>query len=390
MEPGRAEIVGAGLVGLTLACALARRNWIVRVHERAPELREIGAGIYLWENALRALEDIDAFAEATARAEHMDYWELRDDRMRLLQREWMLPGTNRIYTVLRTDLLRGLANAAKRAGVEIATDSKAEAATADGELTFADGTPVKADLIVGADGINSRIRESLGLLAEIKDLRDGASRHLIERTETDPKRAMLEHWRGGRRVGVVPCSPDQVYIYLACAADDNVARAQTPGFRDVWTESFPHFQHVIERIPDGGWWAGFNDVICRSWSRGRVALIGDAAHAMSPTLAQAACVAMMSAYALSRALESADDVPSGLAIWERTERPLIDFTQRWSRYYSHVNVRWPERLVDLRSAFVWLIASSTRLQAKINQAALHMPTFEPVAGRVAQEGMGAP
>lgn len=67
-----AEIAGAGLSGLVLASALARTGWTVRVHEKSSELREIGAGIYLWENGLRALEAIGAYEAVTARAERLD------------------------------------------------------------------------------------------------------------------------------------------------------------------------------------------------------------------------------------------------------------------------------------------------------------------------------
>ena len=67
-----AEIAGGGLAGLTTATALAQRGWSVRLHERGRELREIGAGIFMWENALRVLEEIGAFDEAVHRAERID------------------------------------------------------------------------------------------------------------------------------------------------------------------------------------------------------------------------------------------------------------------------------------------------------------------------------
>ncbi|MGZ4601911.1 MAG: FAD-dependent oxidoreductase, partial [Oryzihumus sp.] len=125
-----AEVAGAGLAGLTLATALAQRGWSVRVHERGSELREIGAGIYLWENALRALEDIGAYDAVAARGERINSPELRDHKQRLLQREWLRDG--RLYTVVRRDLHAALADAAKQAGVEIETSSVVAGATPDG------------------------------------------------------------------------------------------------------------------------------------------------------------------------------------------------------------------------------------------------------------------
>ena len=118
---GHIEVAGAGLAGLTAATALARRGWSVRVHERSPELREIGAGIYLWENALRALEEVGAYDAVAARGERIHSPELRDHHHRLLQREWLREG--RLYTIPRRELHTALADAAQAAGVEIRTSS---------------------------------------------------------------------------------------------------------------------------------------------------------------------------------------------------------------------------------------------------------------------------
>ena len=156
-----AELAGAGLAGLAMATARSQRGWMVRVLERGSELREIGAGIMVWAIGLAALEELDAREEATARAEALDYWELFDERKRLLQREWMHPERNDLFGILRTDLHRALANAAVRAGAEIVTDSHVHAAEPEGVLVMRDGTRIQADLVVGADGVNSRVRQTV-------------------------------------------------------------------------------------------------------------------------------------------------------------------------------------------------------------------------------------
>jgi 2-polyprenyl-6-methoxyphenol hydroxylase-like FAD-dependent oxidoreductase len=86
---GHIEIAGAGLAGLTVAAALAGRGWSVRVHDPGRELCEIGAGIYLWVNALRALEAVDPYDEVVAGGERTNSPKLRDHRHGLLQREWL-------------------------------------------------------------------------------------------------------------------------------------------------------------------------------------------------------------------------------------------------------------------------------------------------------------
>jgi 2-polyprenyl-6-methoxyphenol hydroxylase-like FAD-dependent oxidoreductase len=374
----RAEIAGAGLAGLTAAATLARRGWNVRVHERATELREIGAGIFMWENALLALEEVGAFDEATRNAEDIEAWQLYDERARLLQREWMAGGV-RLKLILRTELHRALADAARRAGAEIVTGSTVAQATAEGELVLDDGTRHDADLVVGADGVFSRVRDALQLGVAVRDLEDGCGRHLIERSDSDPKNHALEYWKGGRRIGVCPCSPDEVYVYLCCPSEDAEGR-ERPLNTESWARSFPQVRDVIERVPrDVGRWASFHDVRCRSWHAGRVSIIGDAAHAMSPNLGQGACLAMTTAVALGQALDVHDDVPSALAAWEASQRPIVDATQHYSRVYGRIGTRWPQWGLDVRSALVWGIGRSKRLQRKANAAAHHFPSLD--AGR---------
>ncbi|MGZ4509666.1 MAG: FAD-dependent oxidoreductase [Blastococcus sp.] len=373
-----AEVAGAGLAGLTLATALAQRGWSVRVHERGSELREIGAGIYLWENALRALEDIGAYDAVAARGERINSPELRDHKQRLLQREWLRDG--RLYTVVRRDLHAALADAAKQAGVEIETSSVVAGATPDGELELADGTVHKADLVVGADGVYSRVRDTLGLTQQITNLGDGCGRHLVPRTADDPVNVAWEEWNGGRRVGVVPSSPEWTYLFLCCPEDDTEGLQQQPFNRQTWIDSFPSFRSQLERVPDmpEGRWAAFSDVVTKNWYKGRAAIVGDAAHAMSPNLGQAACCAMMNGVALAQALNGRD-IDTGLELWQRSEKPVIDRVQRYSRMYGKIGTRWPERGLEVRSALIWSLAKAKPFQRRLQFAANYFPSLETAA-----------
>src|SRR5262245_28949510 len=128
----RAEIVGAGFAGLAAACALAQRGWSVRVHERADRLRTTGAGIYIYENGLRVLEALGAYAEAVEGAPAAQTREVRDDRNRVLSvHHWS--GSSRVFSIVRQQVINALAGAARRHGAEIVTRSEAVGATAGGE-----------------------------------------------------------------------------------------------------------------------------------------------------------------------------------------------------------------------------------------------------------------
>jgi len=369
-----AEIAGAGMVGLAAAAALARRGWSVRVHEKDEQLRELGAGMSVWTNGVRALKEAGAYEEAAARADDLDSWQLRDHRNRVLQDEWMSRGVGESHGILRPDVHSALASAAVRYGAEIVTGSRVTGASAEGELILSTGERLRADLVIGADGVHSPVREALGLTKKKRQLPDGGGRHLIPRLPSDPKNIMIERWVGGRRVGILPCTPDQVYVYLCCPANDISGRDQTTSL-DTWIEMFPELRHYIERIPLGGQWRPFTDVVATSWHKGKAAIVGDAASAMSPNLGQAACVGMSNATALAQALDVYPSVEEALAAWESSERAVTDATQKYSRFYGWIGTNWPRPLLDVRSALIWSLARSTRIQRRINVATRHVPAF---------------
>jgi 2-polyprenyl-6-methoxyphenol hydroxylase-like FAD-dependent oxidoreductase len=371
MRKRHAEIVGAGFSGLTAACALAQHGWSVRVHERADRLRTTGAGIYIYENGLRVLEAVGAYEAAIKGAPFAHTREVRDGDDRLISvHRW---AGSRVFSVVRQNVINALAAAAVGAGVEIVTNSAATAATTEGELILADGRRHKADLIVGADGSNSLLRDSLGLLAKRKYLVDGCTRLLMDKTA--PERAMtdgartVEYWSGTRRVLYTPCSETDIYIALTMLDSDDVAKA-VPVRKDEWKRAFPHIEALIDRIGEQGRYDRFELIKLRQWSAGRVAIVGDAAHALPPNIGQGGGCAMMNALSLAVYLERTSDVAAALEAWEREERPLTEHTQRIS-YFLGLPTTWPPAL---RAAALGIAGRSKWLVRQRTRTALHRPT----------------
>jgi 2-polyprenyl-6-methoxyphenol hydroxylase-like FAD-dependent oxidoreductase len=366
-----AEVAGAGLAGLAVGTALAQHGWQVRIHERAPELRMFGAGIWLWENGLRSLRLLGAEENAIRRAKNIEEWAVVDHQGQDIFRR-AFTDEDKMVLPVRADLYQALIDAALAAGVEIVTDSHVAGADPDGFLVLADGTRLPADLVVAADGCFSRIRESLLLTDTISYLREGYIRLLVPRYPGDEESVITEAWHGSRRLLYCPSSDEHHYVAFSCLVDDRRGQA-IPVDKASWLESFPVFGDILDRIGDDGRWDRGMTVRCRSWSEGSVVLVGDAAHAQAPNLAQGANITFTNAVSLAAAVAEAKDVPAALRRWEQRERPLTDHVQRWSHGYGWIVSRWPAHLEAARTTLLQLVTGIPWVDDQLNRAARHLP-----------------
>jgi 2-polyprenyl-6-methoxyphenol hydroxylase-like FAD-dependent oxidoreductase len=246
--------------------------------------------------------------------------------------------SGRCYIPLRSSLLGALRDGFIAAGGEISFGMGVAGADPSGELRFMDGTTRRGDLIVGADGINSRVRDSLGLLRARRQVGQFGYRIMIDREPweaDDPvRRVVCEHWNRGRRLLYAPCTRNKTYVQLTTLRGDPLADA--PYDRDAWIETFPHLNWIIDRIPSDGKSDWFEIVRLKRWSSGRVALIGDAASAQPPFLGQGGGVAMTSGLALAHVLEEHNNVAQGIAEWEQSERRFVEWVQSVSHWYGEL------------------------------------------------------
>lgn len=338
MVPGAVEIAGGGIAGLTTGLAFARLGWQVRVHEQDAELRMPGTGIYLWENGLRVLEALGALQATVAEAIPAWRHEKRDETGAVIASTRLGPHF-RLYVPLRRSLLQALYTGLVRAGGEVVFDSRAVSADPDGRLHFADGRTTRADLVVAADGGNSPVRDSVGLLRSRKPVGQFGYRAMIRRDKHDLcgeiGRAHCENWNGSRRLLYAPCTETLSYVQLTSLKGDEAAN-RVPIDRDLWRALFPRLASVVDHIPDDGHRDWFEWVQSRDWSRGRVVLVGDSASGQPPFLGQGGGCAMMSGFTLANAIARADDVPRGIAAWKRSERRFTEWVQRVSYCYGQL------------------------------------------------------
>jgi 2-polyprenyl-6-methoxyphenol hydroxylase-like FAD-dependent oxidoreductase len=330
-------IAGAGIGGLTAGLAFLKKGWNVRIYEQSSEIRILGASIYIWENGLRVLEALGVFDRVVADAVQVRMRERRDADGELFGIE-NTASSGRLYLPLRRALLTSLQQEVIAGGGEIHFGMPAVGAEASGILKFADGTSTKADLVIGADGINSRVRDSLDMLEWRKPAGQYGYRIMIRRdpedTKDESRSRICEHWNRSRRLLYAPSTKDLVYVQLTSVRGDPAAGS--PFDRDSWVRTFPHLKWVMDRIPHDGKGDWFETIRLKQWTKGRVTLIGDSASAQPPFLGQGGGVAMTSALSLADAVSKSDNLEDALAAWERNERAFVEWVQTVSRYYGEL------------------------------------------------------
>ena len=326
-----AEIAGAGFAGLAAAIALRRRGWSVRVHEREAQLRAFGAGIFIWENGQRVLQAIGAYEDVARGAHRAPGYETRRNGVNVsFQR---INGANRflLQTMTRQHLYSAIIAAAQRESIEILVRSEAVGARPEGILELAGGRSLKADLVIAADGVRSAVRDSLGIPVARHKYQDGIVRVLVDRAAFvgGDWEHVIDFWAfepRTLRILYAPCEEGKLYFAMMAPRDDKEA-ATLPIDPAVWGSVFHMLMPAIETIGTRGRYDVYETTRLEAWSVGRIAILGDAAHALPPTLAQGACLAMMNALSLAEIVTGAADVATSLQRWEAQERALTDHTQ---------------------------------------------------------------
>lgn len=378
----RIVVVGAGLGGVAAAVGLHRLGHEVTLFERGAELREAGTGIVVMPNGLRALDELGLAEDIRGHVPHATGGGLRDWRGRPLlvtdlTRAQQVIGTP--VMIDRAELHRALRAPLPADVVRTTTPVERLEPGASGVTVISDGNPVaRADAVIAADGIGSRLRGQLfpghpGLRRTGRmDLRGMLPRPAD--LATDLLASQLVDRRTGAMFGLFPVGDSRLYWFTDSVLDGtppdaDEAREQMLSLMADW---HPLVTALIEATPPADIYV---DPITRlaeplpSFVSGRIALLGDAAHAMPPDLGQGASQAFEDAAALTRHLIDAEpaDVAQRLLHYDAERRPsanrMMRAASRQSRLTSQTGVAaWlrdtmlravPSRLATRQLAALW-------------------------------------
>jgi len=355
----KAIIIGGGIGGITAAIALQRAGFDVTVFERAEELREVGSGLPLWTNALRALQKIglehvlEALG-ATVTAGSISTWQ--GDTLVDLRTEELLKRLGTINAVVhRAELLALLLETLGTDRVHLGATCVGFTQDATGvRARFADGQEAHSDLLIGADGLHSVIRAQLFGATKPKYAGYTCWRGVAHITRTE-----LETWAWGKgyQFGVTPMSKGRAYwfaqFYTPEETQDKAGgrkREMLDLFQD-WHDPIPA---VIEATADEDILRNpiYESEPLRHWSSGRVTLLGDAAHTMTPNLGQGACQAIEDAVELAECLKAEQDIVSALKHYEKRRITRTKRIALLARLIGKV-VQWDSPMAcRIRNAFI--------------------------------------
>ena len=331
-----AVVVGAGIGGLTASLVLSRVAARVTLVERAERPSEVGAALALQPNGMAVLDRLgllSAVEAVSARIDRMDIRSVTGRRLLTAGMPDLGAGLDHAIAVRRTDLhqllldaVAGVASIDTRFGwTAVSADPSGTVRITSTAENGLDGgsTSLRADVIVGADGVNSAVRSTGGFVSRVS-LGSSYVRTIV-RGQVSPW--FEEYWTPLGSFGQAPLGGDLVYFWAAAhvaGAADAVARGDLGAFRQEWRRVLPAAGDLLERV------SSFDDLLvntvrsvaCRRWFSGRLVLLGDAAHAMPPNLGQGANSALVDSLVLAEELARAPSVMDALVGYDKRRRPL--------------------------------------------------------------------
>ena len=361
-------IAGAGVGGLTAALTFHQHGIPVEVYEKYPGVQKHTTGFTLWSYAIGRLAHLGLEPKEMAHiGSPVETTEIRNEKGRVISNMPVGEVSRKLghdsYEIRRPRLLEALEAklppGTVRRGIECVS---AESAEDSASILLADGSRVSGDLVIGADGIHSKLRESVVGPTELRDSGyRGCSAVAVFSGEELPPNTHIDVWGHGGKAGMSEVGEGRARWYLTWKTKLDEKRQTRAQLVDAYTSWDPILGKLIAATEE-------NDIIhheffdiapIKTWRQGRVILVGDAAHATTPFAAMGANMAIEDVSVLAEALEKSSEVEAALQGFEESRKKRTEDIVAKGRTMA--------RLTQLHSSFAaWLR----------DQAFLHLPPEE--------------
>lgn len=338
----KAVIIGGGIAGLCTAIALRQIGIDVRVYERTKAFEPVGAGLSLWTNAIRTLRKLGLADQVIEAGSIFRRSEFRSPSGKVFQSGDLGALSEPNVCIHRAELHRVLASALPpdtlRLGMKcISVEQDAERVT----VHLANGETDQADFVIAADGFRSAIRQQLFPTTRINYDNRISWRGVAETQDGMTPDIAYQTWGRGQRFGYMCVDRKHVYWFAVI----NLPEGQTPPAgerKDFLRQRFlgwhDPIEHMMDRTAaDNIVETGIYDIDpLERWSRGRITLLGDAAHAATPDMGQGGCMAIEDAVVLARSLSQEQDLTSALNRYETERKPRTTWIMNQSRSIGRI------------------------------------------------------
>jgi 2-polyprenyl-6-methoxyphenol hydroxylase-like FAD-dependent oxidoreductase len=332
-------IQGAGIGGLTLAIAMIRKGYTVRIVERASGLSEVGAGIWMAANPMQIFDRLGLAEKIMAAGWTVHRITLQDYNGDILQAS-DLSAVAKLFgfetvALHRSALQRVLSEQLPSDVVTFGAEAKNLKRGTDAvSVLLTDGSTINAKIVVGADGIHSQIRKLASLGGKTRYSGSSSYRAITKGANLlfpELNHDAYEIWGKGCRLGFSKINAADYYWYMTFDSEPN--KTTSPKARRAHAESlfrkfFPKWTPLLENTQsDEILQTDIADLKpLKSWSSDRIGLLGDAAHATTPNLGQGGAMAVEDAYSLTAAVDKVGLHGKAFELYEQQRREKVDWT----------------------------------------------------------------
>lgn len=359
-------IIGAGIGGLTTALTLKQKGFQTTIYESASEIKPVGAGIMMANNAMQVFQKLGITHKIESAGNKVSSIRITDERLNTISEVALTKfeekfGASNI-AIHRGELQRILSEEVGLENIHLSKRLTKIEQNNSIDLTFDGDSKISCTTLIGADGINSTVRNQLFNTTEIRDTRQICWRGICEvELPHNFQHIAIEAWGKGSRFGFLKIDDSRTYWYGVIS--ESLAAQNTSNLFELFKSYHSYVPQIIAATDERDiFMSRLTDLKPISkWHINNVCLIGDAAHATTPNLGQGACQAIEDAYALGQYIHSGTPIEKTFKAYEKLRRKKAHFIVNRSRVMGQISHLENGFAIWLRNTFLKVIPKKANL-----------------------------